>query len=207
MVPRPQNLSRRSVVIAGWSADESTARRLLDSDDEVVRASALSALARMGVLSISDLSEALADGSSVVRCRALALVPARWSPEVATSISLTAALADRDVVVVELACFVAGECEPPQPGVVDRLIEICTSHDDALCRESAVAALGSLGDPVATEAVIAACGDKATVRRRAVLALAAFDGDDVERTLRSMADDVDWQVRQAAEELLAIGEP
>jgi hypothetical protein len=37
-----------------------------------------------------------------------------------------------------------------------------------------------------------------------VLALAAFEGDEVDSMLRSMADDVDWQVRQAAEELLAI---
>ena len=54
--------------------------------------------------------------------------------------------------------------------------------------------------------MLAACGDKATVRRRAVLALTAFDGDEVDEMLTRMADDVDWQVRQAAEELLAIGE-
>ena len=119
--------------------------------------------------------------------------------------SLVDLLADEDPVVLEVACFVAGECDPAPLGVVERLVEICADHPDALCRESAVAALGSLGDPAGAAAVVAACSDKATVRRRAVLALAAFDGDEVDATLRAMADDVDWQVRQAAEELLAIG--
>jgi HEAT repeat protein len=50
--------------------------------------------------------------------------------------------------------------------------------------------------------VLAACDDKPAVRRRAVLALAAFDGPDVEERLRRALDDRDWQVRQAAEDLL-----
>ena len=204
MAARPQNLSRRSVVIAGWSSDESGARQQLGSDDGAVRASAVSALARMGALSIPDLLAALADGAPEVRCRALGALPARWSARVADDVHLLGMLHDDDAVVLEVACFVAGECEPSPPGVVDRLIEICTGHDDPLCRESAVAALGSLGDPSAVGAVLSACRDKVTIRRRAVLALAAFEGDEVDSMLRSMADDVDWQVRQAAEELLAI---
>ena len=71
MAARPQNLSRRSVVIAGWSSDESGARQQLGSDDGAVRASAVSALARMGALSIPDLLAAIADGAPEVRCRAL----------------------------------------------------------------------------------------------------------------------------------------
>ena len=204
MAARPQNLSRRSVVIAGWSSDESGARQQLGSDDGAVRASAVSALARMGALSIPDLLAALADGAPEVRCRALSALPARWSGRVADDVHLLGMLHDDDAVVLEVACFVAGECEPSPPGVVDRLIEICTGHDDPLCRESAVAALGSLGDPSAVGAVLSACRDKVTIRRRAVLVLAAFEGDEVDSMLRSMADDVDWQVRQAAEELLAI---
>jgi HEAT repeat protein len=204
MAARPQNLSRRSVVIAGWSNDESGARQQLGSDDGAVRASAVSALARMGALSIPDLLAALADGAPEVRCRALGALPARWSGRVADDVHLLGMLHDDDAVVLEVACFVAGECEPAPPGVIERLIDICTGHDDPLCRESAVAALGSLGDPRAVGAVLSACRDKVTIRRRAVLALAAFEGDEVDSMLRSMADDVDWQVRQAAEELLAI---
>jgi hypothetical protein len=36
-----------------------------------------------------------------------------------------------------------------------------------------------------------------------VLALAPFDGPEVEEALRAALEDRDWQVRQAAEDLLA----
>jgi HEAT repeat protein len=42
------------------------------------------------------------------------------------------------------------------------------------------------------------------VRRRAVLALVAFDDPQVDTLLETLTHDVDWQVRQAAEELLAL---
>ena len=50
--------------------------------------------------------------------------------------------------------------------------------------------------------MLAALGDKPTVRRRATVALAGFDDPRVEPALRAAAADRDWQVRQAAEELL-----
>jgi len=65
-----------------------------------------------------------------------------------------------------------------------------------------VAALGALGDPTGLSAVLAATTDKPAVRRRAVLALAAFDGPEVEAALRRALGDRDRQVRQAAEDLL-----
>jgi HEAT repeat protein len=71
-----------------------------------------------------------------------------------------------------------------------------------LAREAAVAALGALGDPAGLPAVLAGCNDKPAVRRRAVLALAPFDGPEVDAALRAALDDRDWQVRQAAEDLL-----
>ncbi|MST32935.1 HEAT repeat domain-containing protein, partial [Acidimicrobiaceae bacterium USS-CC1] len=45
--------------------------------------------------------------------------------------------------------------------------------------------------------------DKPAVRRRAVLALAPFEGPEVDAALRQALEDRDWQVRQAAEDLLA----
>ena len=54
---------------------------------------------------------------------------------------------------------------------------------DALAREPAVAALGELGDPAGLPAMLKACRDKPAVRRRAVLALAAFEGPEVEAAL------------------------
>ncbi|MGA9078373.1 MAG: HEAT repeat domain-containing protein, partial [Acidimicrobiales bacterium] len=53
-------------------------------------------------------------------------------------------------------------------------------------------------------AVLAALGDVPAVRRRAVVALAAFTGDDVEAALRGRLSDRDWQVRAAAETVLGI---
>jgi HEAT repeat protein len=75
------------------------------------------------------------------------------------------------------------------------------AHRDALVREAAVAALGSLGDPGGRDAVLAACQDKPAIRRRAVLALAAFDGPEVDAALQAALEDKDWQTRQAAEDL------
>jgi len=69
-------------------------------------------------------------------------------------------------------------------------------------REAAVAALGALGEPSTLPAVLAACDDKPAIRRRAVLALAAFDNPEVDRRIRAALTDHDWQVRQAAEDLL-----
>ncbi|MHB1584695.1 MAG: HEAT repeat domain-containing protein, partial [Acidimicrobiales bacterium] len=67
-----------------------------------------------------------------------------------------------------------------------------------------VAALGAIGDPAGKAAVLdASAGDRPSVRRRAVVALAAFDGDDVDAALTAALADRDWQVRQAAEELSA----
>jgi HEAT repeat protein len=64
-----------------------------------------------------------------------------------------------------------------------------------------VAALGSIGDEAGLPAILAATHDKATVRRRAVLALAPFEGAAVDEALSRAREDRDWQVRQAAEDL------
>ncbi len=50
--------------------------------------------------------------------------------------------------------------------------------------------------------ILRGCSDKPAVRRRAVLALAPFDGNDVDAALQAALTDRDWQVRQAAEDVL-----
>jgi HEAT repeat protein len=65
-----------------------------------------------------------------------------------------------------------------------------------------VAALGPIGHPGGLPAVIDALEDKPTVRRRATVALAGFDDPRVEPALRRASGDRDWQVRQAADELM-----
>jgi HEAT repeat protein len=69
-------------------------------------------------------------------------------------------------------------------------------------REACAAALGSLGDERGLSAILAACSDKPAVRRRAILALAPFEGDEVDAALQRALEDKDWQVRQNAEDLL-----
>ena len=173
-----------------------TARTLLGDPDPGVRATALGALARTGGLGAVELGPALADPSPVVRRRAAELavgVPAA---------SLLPLLADPDPTVVEVAAWASGERSPAEEGVVPVLAAIATGHDDPLCREAAVAALGAIGDPAGLPAILAGTTDRSTVRRRAVIALAPFDGPDVDAALRRALEDRDWQVRQAAEDLL-----
>ena len=100
-----------------------------------------------------------------------------------------------------MAAWASGEREPPEPGAVPALMALVADHPDALVREAAVAALGSIGDAVGLPAILEALGDKATVRRRAVIALAPFDGPAVDAALARAREDRDWQVRQAAEDL------
>jgi HEAT repeat protein len=186
--------------IAGHVGDEARARELTASADPKVRAAAFGALARMGRASDADVRAALADPAAVVRHRALAL--AVHHPLV----PIAHALDDDDPDVVEQAAWACGERLPPAPGVVERLALMATDHAEPLVREAAVAALGALGDPVALPAILAATTDKPAVRRRAVLALAPFDGPEVRTALERAREDRDWQVRQAAEDLLAIAD-
>jgi HEAT repeats len=93
---------------------------------------------------------------------------------------------------------------PHMRSIVDALSQVTTSHSEALCREAAVAALGSIGHEAGLPAILVAVTDKATVRRRAVVALAPFDGPEVHQALVTARVDRDWQVRQAAEDLLRL---
>ncbi len=110
------------------------------------------------------------------------------------------ALSDPDPLVVVGAAWFLSE-RRVAASVMD-LVTIAGTHEDVRCREAAVAALGAIGDRRGLAAVIDALGDKPTVRRRATVALAGFDDPRVEPALRRSAEDRDWQVRQAADELL-----
>ena len=146
----------------------------------------------------AELAAALADPSPVVRrraCEATALRPGDAGP------SLLPSLGEADATVVEVAAWASGERQPAEVGAVEVLADLTTGHDEALVREAAVAALGAIGDDAGLPAILAATTDKATVRRRAVLALAPFEGDEVEAALARAREDRDWQVRQAAEDL------
>jgi HEAT repeat protein len=186
---------RRTVVVAGHLGDTDTARAGLSSRDPLVRSSALGALERLGVLTDDDLTTALTDRDITVRRRAAELA-ARHA-----DVDLVGALHDPDSRVVEVAAWACGEHESNRDEVVETLIELAAGAQDPLVREAAVAALGAIGDDRAVPVIIAACSDKPAIRRRAVLALAPFDGPEVEATIDQALLDRDWQVRQSAEDL------
>ncbi len=186
---------RRRVAVAGYRGDEVAARDgLLDPAGDV-RATALGALLRMDRLSVADVEHGLADPSPAVRRRAAELCVSVLAPR------LVAVLQDHDPLVVEAACFALGERGDTGGGAVEALRRVATGHDDPLCREAAIAALGAIGDPAGLPAILAGLDDKPAVRRRAVIALAPFDGPVVDEALAKARTDRDWQVRQAAEDL------
>ncbi len=202
---RRAELRRRRVALAGHRGDLATARRALEDPHPAVQVAAVGALARLGALTTADVASVLAHGADVVRRRAVAAaldVRGRGSRSALPAL-LVGALDDPDALVVVGAAWFLGERRhrPATPA----LARLATRHADARCREAAVAALGAIGDPSGLGAVLAALSDRPPVRRRATVALAGFDDPRVEPALRRAAGDRDWQVRQAAAELL--GEP
>jgi len=190
---------RRLTALAGHRGEAGTARAALSDTSPSVRATALGALSRLGVLTGDDLRAALADPSPAVRRRGCELAGARPEVEIAT------ALEDDDASVVEMAAWSLGEQgRSSSVPALSALASAGAGHADPLCREAAVAALGAIGDPSGLPAVLSALDDKPAVRRRAAAALAAFTGPSVEAALRRCLEDRDWQVRQVAEDLLAL---
>ena len=191
-----ETAERLAVIDAGFDGDEEVARRALASGVALVRASALAALERMGRLDDGTLEAAIVDPAREVR-RACARICAAHP-----ALSITALLADEDLYVAEMAAWAHGERPAPDDSSFFALVACATGDERPLVREAAVAALGSLGDPRGLPAILTGCADKPAVRRRAVLALAPFDGPDVDAALRAAMEDRDWQVRQNAEDML-----
>ena len=188
-----RKIRRRDAVIAGHAGDEATARAAQNSEDPQVRASALGALDRMGALADEELRVALRDPSPEVRLRAVALSVGH------TEVSPAPLLDDPSDDVAETAAWACGERGFEELATVNRLGELATGHSNPLVREAAVASLGAIGHVAGLEAILGATTDRVAVRRRAVLALAPFDGPEVEAALRRAANDRDWQTRDAAE--------
>jgi HEAT repeat protein len=201
--------TRVEVTIAGYRNNTETARRALASHDPAIRSAALTALDRCDALDQASLLAALSDPVPGVVRRAAELASARHRGAQPVDELLLGHLRGDDDILAEVAAFSLGErhqeeqASPVLARIIDALAEATAGHRDALTREAAVAALGSIGHPSGLAAVLGAAGDKATVRRRAVIALAAFEGPEVDAALERSRTDRDWQVRQAAEDLTA----
>jgi len=186
----------REIAVAGHTGDTVAARAALSDPDPVARELALGATSRLGVLTDDDLRSAMFDGVPSVRRRAAMLAGQR------PSVSLRELLDDPDVTVVEAAAWACGEQEIVGDDVLATLVDLGVASSDALVREACTAALGAIRDPRGLPTILHGCNDKPAVRRRAVLALAPFDGEAVDAALHAALEDRDWQVRQAAEDVL-----
>ncbi|HUY07671.1 MAG TPA: HEAT repeat domain-containing protein [Acidimicrobiales bacterium] len=152
----------------------------------------------MSRASQQDVVNALYDSAAEVR-RAACELATRLPPA-----DFKELLDDPDPRVVEACAFALGECEVVE--AVPALIQVVKRHSDPLCRETAVSALGIIGDDRARTTIIGALNDAVQIRRRALIALANFSGEDVRLAMEDRLTDRDWQVRQAAEDLLGINE-
>jgi HEAT repeat protein len=193
--PDPASGRRRQVALAGHLGDRATAEAALDDTDDSIRELAIGALERLGALDDDQLVSLANDPSIRVRRRVAELLASH------TAVDPGRSLHDDDPTVVEVAAWAMGERENVDDPVLERLIELAVEARDPLVRESAAAALGAIGDPRGLPAILTACDDKPAVRRRAVLALAPFDGPEVEAAIDRALEDRDWQVRQSAEDL------
>lgn len=163
------------------------------------RVLALRGLVRQGLVTDDEWLSAIEDRDVDVRREALNLIA--HVDEIRHDVfdAMLRSLHDGDALVVDGAVFALGE--HLYVGAVDQLCVIATSHEDARCRESAIAALGAIGDDRARPAIVAALDDKPPVRRRAIVALSNFEGPDIDAALERARDDRDWQVRAAVNQL------
>ncbi len=182
---------------------------VVDDPDERARTAALAALVRVGSRARAEAAwqRSRDDRHAAVRRRAAELAPTLATRGDAANLvpSLLELLDDPDVTVVDAAAWALGELGTTAVAgdAVPALADVATGHPEVLAREAAVAALGALGDAGGLPAILAACHDRPTIRRRAVLALAPFEGEEVDAALAAARGDRDWQVRQAAEDLTA----
>lgn len=211
---------RATAALSGHRGDPVAAMAAAGDTEPSVRLLGFGALARLGLLQQDHAQRGLNDTDSRVVRRVLEAVAgtgrtAQGEGSGLIDSRLVELLAASDDAVAETAAWALGErhqqtesgprtdvSSAEQAVIVGALCTAAVDHHDALVRESAAAALGAIGLEAGLDAILRATQDKVTVRRRAILALASFDGPDVLAALERARTDRDWQVRQAAEDLL-----
>jgi HEAT repeat protein len=203
----PNTVATRAlaVVLAGYLGDEDVVRAARADPDPTVRARAVSAAERLSRRSVAERVCDLRDHDVEVRRRACELEARHPRRSVRVETALVASLDDPDPLVVVSAAEALGELR--SRAGLRPLTETAGTHADPRCREAAIAAIGATGDPDGLQAILRGLDDKPAVRRRAVVALAAFSGDRVEAALARALEDHDWQVREVARALLAVDAP
>ena len=199
-VPADEPASPRALILEAGRRSDDAALTLVDdalrAGTPQERVSALGALVSQGRFTEVHAIDALGDPSHLVHQRALQLTGLYLhSPTSEMTSALIAALEDDDVVCVVTALVTIGDLE-----LMDAFSSVChvySSQRDALITEEAVATLGALGNPAGLDLVLDAMNGKPALRRRCVAALGAFDDPRVEEALDLLAEDRDWQVRQA----------
>jgi HEAT repeat protein len=197
----PESLDE-SLLRAGFATDDDSAgliRQSLRATGARHRILALRAGVRRSLVSSDDWIDALGESESDVRREAVNLAATATIDDERVFAAIVHLLDDGDPLVVDGAGFALGEHR--YIDAVVPLARIARDHDDARCRECAVAALGVLGDDRGRAAVLAALDDKAPVRRRAIVALTNFEGPDIDAALERASEDRDWQVRAAVDQL------
>jgi len=159
---------------------------------------ALRGIVRQHLATADDWRGALGDRDLDVRREALNQI-AHADVDAELAAVIMSCLDDDDALVVDGAVFALGE--HLYVPAVEMLCGIATSHEDARCRESAIAALGAIGDDRARPVILGALTDKPPVRRRAIVALSNFEGPDIDEALERASQDRDWQVRAAVNQL------
>jgi HEAT repeat protein len=185
-------VSRRSILTA--LIDDPVP--FLDHHDAEVRRLAVSAAQPHAAGLVAELSAILRnDPDPLVRAEAAEVIAAAGP---AALPALDEARDDEDERVVE--AVVTGYGEVAEPAPVEWLIAQAEHAESRQVQEAAVAALGAIGDERARPVLIALVDDgPPQVRRRAVVALTVFDGDDVEAAIRRAAADRNPMVREAAQ--------
>jgi HEAT repeat protein len=171
----------------------------LNSSNVRHRVLALRGLVRLNLMTLEQWRQMLSDTDADVRRDALEQLAHAALGDSAVLDIVVELLDDPDALVVDAAVFALGE-HAYAPSV-ERLCVVARDHDDARCRESAIAALGAIGDDRARAVILAALSDKAPIRRRAIVALANYEGPDIEAALEAASEDKDWQVRSAVTQL------
>ena len=193
---------RVQTAMAGHLGDEASARASLISGDSSTRRLAIGALERLNSLTTSELRAALDDPSSSVRRKALEITAKR------SDVYARHHLSDPNPSVAETAAFAVGE--QLDVAATELLILMAQRHEDALCRESAIAALGALVASAEIHRVaildclLGAMSDKPQVRRRAVLGLSQFEEPQAQQMVEQALLDKDRQVRSVAADLLGV---